>query len=86
MEKLITIYSLTYCPYCVRAKELLKRNSVAYTEFIAEEMPQEKVDELLKRSGMRTFPQIFANDELIGGFTELKALDDKIGIRQFLNL
>ena len=86
MEKKITIYSLVHCPYCVRAKELMNRNQVSYTELIAENMPQNEVDELLKKSGMRTFPQIFANDELIGGFTELKALDDKVGIRNFLNM
>lgn len=83
--KAVTIYSLVHCPYCVRAKDLLKSKGVAYQEIIAENLPREEVDALFARSGMRTFPQIFADDQLIGGFTELKALDDKIGVVKFLS-
>ena len=82
--KKIKIYSLVHCPYCVRAKDLLFRYEIPYEEILAEEMPDQEVQALFKRSGMRTFPQIFADEELIGGFTELKKLDDTVGIRNFL--
>lgn len=83
--KEITIYSLVHCPYCVRAKDLLSRNNIAFKEIIADELPNEEIDKLFAKSGMRTFPQIFASQELIGGYTELKKLDDSVGIKSFLN-
>ena len=81
----IVIYSLVHCPYCVRAKDLLNRHGIPYNEILAEDLPRDEVENLFSRSKMRTFPQIFAGNELVGGFTELKKLDDEIGIKKFLN-
>ncbi len=71
----IKVYTTTYCPYCVRAKSLLKNKGVAY-----EEIDVTADDELRERmvadSGRRTVPQIFIDGRAIGGFEELKALDD----------
>lgn len=74
--KKITIYTTTICPYCARAKALLKRKGLAYEEINAED---EKVRaEMIKKSGgMRTVPQIFVGDQHIGGSDELYALDQK---------
>lgn len=82
--KEITIYSLVHCPYCVRAKDLLCRNKIPYQEIIADELPKTEVDGLFSRSGMRTFPQIFASNELIGGYAELKKIDESIGLQSYL--
>ncbi len=83
--KEVVMYSLIHCPYCVRAKELLSRNSIPFKEILAEDLPREEVENLFARSQMRPFPQIFAGNELIGGFTELKKIDDEIGIKKYLD-
>ena len=82
--KEVTVYSLVHCPYCVRAKDLLSRNDIGYKEIVVDKLPSEEVDKILTRSGMRTFPQIYAGNELIGGFSELKQVDDSVGLKTFL--
>lgn len=74
MAKKIEIYTWGYCPYCVRAKNLLTEKGMEFTE-----VPLDgKDDELMKlreRTGQRTVPQIFIDGEFIGGFQELSALN-----------
>ncbi len=70
----VLIYTKDYCPYCDRAKALFKRKNVAYEEISIEGKPAE-YDALKKRTGMMTVPQIFINDQLVGGYTELAGLD-----------
>lgn len=73
----VTVYTMEYCPYCLRAKELLKRRGIAFKEVLVPMDDEKQWDELEKRSGMKTMPQIFAGDRLIGGYNELSALDQK---------
>ena len=68
------MYTTLICPYCVRAKMLLKAKGVAYEE-IDVSRDHEKRDWLVKATGQRTVPQIFINEESIGGFDEMRALD-----------
>ena len=68
--KKVTVYSFEVCPFCVQAKMMLESLNVEYTEHIID---REKVQELSKKSGMLTVPQIFVEDECIGGFTDLAA-------------
>ena len=70
----IEIYSSTRCPYCDRAKQLLQSKGESYTEFLIDQTDG-KLDEMLARSQRRTVPQIFINDQHIGGFDDLYALD-----------
>ena len=71
----VQVYSTTFCPYCVRAKSLLERKGVAYTEInLDSEAPEVKV-ELMQKTKQRTVPQIFINDQFIGGFDQLYALE-----------
>lgn len=71
----IEIYTSSHCPYCVRAKELFKKKGQTYQE-INVETDEAAWQECLKRSGNRqTVPQIFINDQHIGGFDDLAALD-----------
>jgi glutaredoxin 3 len=72
----VTIYTWTVCPYCVRAKDLLKRKGVSYEE-INLDNKDEELTQLRKRTGFKTIPQIFIGDEFIGGYSDLAALDDK---------
>ena len=82
----IQIYSKNICPYCVRAKALLTRKGVSYEE-IDIEHSDEKRQEMLTRSGGRTsVPQIFINNQHIGGCDDLYALDQKGGLNPLLGL
>lgn len=71
----VIIYTTTICPYCVRAKNLLKRKGVAYTEINLDRRPELR-DKMVRLAGGRmTVPQIFINGEHVGGSDELHALD-----------
>lgn len=70
----VLIYSKRVCPYCVRAKHLLDSKGVAYREIMLDDSPEEYA-ELKSRTGMMTVPQIFINDTLVGGYTDLAALE-----------
>lgn len=73
----IIIYSTNTCPFCDRAKDLLDSKGATYKEIKIDEDPSKR-DEMLERSGgRRTVPQIFINGKHIGGFDDLKALNDK---------
>lgn len=70
----ITIYTTSYCPYCVRAKDLLKRKGQTFNELNAED---DAVREAMmaKSGGRRTVPQIFIGETHVGGCDDLYALD-----------
>lgn len=71
----IEIYTTMLCPYCQRAKALLDKKGVAYTEYEVDAEPG-KLEEMLKRSdGRRSVPQIFIDGKGIGGSDDLHALD-----------
>ncbi len=72
----VVIYTTQVCPYCVRAKELLKRKNVNFEE-VRVDLDAQKRDEMIELTGRRTVPQIFINDEAIGGCDDLYALDAK---------
>lgn len=70
----IEVYSSAHCPYCVMAKQLLERKGVSYKE-IRVDKDASKRHEMMKKSRQRTVPQIFINDEAVGGYTDLLALE-----------
>ncbi len=70
----IKIYSKTTCPACVMAKDILDKKGATYEEIILDNKPKE-VQELISKTGMKTVPQIFINDEFIGGCSDLMDLD-----------
>ena len=71
----VEVYTTSYCPYCIRAKSLLKRKGVAFEEIDVSGDPalREKMIEL--SGGRRTVPEIFINGRIIGGYDELRALE-----------
>ena len=71
----VKVYSTAFCPYCVRAKQLLERKGVAYTEVNLDKEEPEVRLELMKKTNQRTVPQIFINEQFIGGFDQLYALE-----------
>ena len=73
----IEMYTKTYCPYCVKAKELLKNKGVSVIKEYNVETDTEKFTEMLTRSSnRRTVPQKFINNKHIGGCDDLYALND----------
>lgn len=71
----VVIYSKDYCPYCKSAKALLSQRNIPFEEVLIHENDEALFKQLCKRSGMRTVPQIFYGEKLIGGFMELAELD-----------
>jgi glutaredoxin 3 len=69
----VTIYSRSWCSFCQHAKSLLDSKNIAYTSIDIEEQP-EKRDEMIERTGRTSVPQIFINDQAIGGCDDLFAL------------
>ena len=80
----IEIYTKEYCPYCVRAKNLLDHKGVKYIEIRIDLEPNRR-DEMIQRSGRKTVPQIFINNQSIGGFDDLWALDQAGKLDPLLN-
>jgi glutaredoxin 3 len=70
----VTIYSTPVCPYCVKAKNLLKQKGVAYTEIDVSD-PEEREKMIQKANGRRTVPQIFIDDYHVGGCDDLFELE-----------
>lgn len=70
----VIVYSSAHCPFCVMAKQLLDRKGVDYQE-IRVDLDPDKRQEMMAKSRQRTVPQIFINQQPIGGFDELMAID-----------
>jgi len=66
----IMLYTTEPCGFCRQAKALLNKRGLTYDE-INLAMDADGRDELAKRTGMMTFPQVIIGDELVGGFNEL---------------
>ena len=75
--KKVVIYTGPMCNYCSAAKHLLNKRKINFEE-IDIGYDDEKREEMLKKSnGAKTIPQIFIEDKHVGGYVELKALDNK---------
>lgn len=75
MAATVEIYTKFGCPYCVRAKHLLDSKGIHYTEYDVT-MGGAKRDEMgVRAPGARTVPQVFINDQAVGGSDDLRALD-----------
>ena len=70
------MYTTQFCPYCVQAKALLRHKGVAFEE-VDVSVDDELRDKMVEASGRRTVPQIFINDSPVGGFEELRSLEEQ---------
>ena len=70
----ITIYSSNYCPFCIRAKQLLGGKGLAFNEIIVDGQPAVRA-EMTRLAGRTSVPQIWINGTHVGGCDELIALD-----------
>ncbi|MGB8602972.1 MAG: glutaredoxin 3 [Rhizomicrobium sp.] len=80
----IKIYTTRVCPYCVRAKSLFARKGVAYEEVDVSDDAALRESMTEQAGGRRTVPQIFINDQHIGGCDDLYALDKAGGLDPLL--
>jgi glutaredoxin 3 len=78
MEKFMTVtmYTTTWCPYCVRAKNLLSKKGVTVSEVNIEEVDGAR-DEMVQKTGRMTVPQIYIGETHVGGCDELYALESQ---------
>jgi glutaredoxin 3 len=84
----VEMYTTIFCPYCTRARALLRSKGVAIVDIDIAEAPERRAEMMQRAGGRTTVPQIFINGEHIGGCDDLMALDragglnPKLGIRQ----
>lgn len=73
----VEIYTWSSCPFCIRAKALLKKKGVDFTEYVidGDEAARDKMAQ--RANGRRSVPQIFINDQHIGGCDDIHALEAK---------
>ena len=81
----VTMYTTAVCPYCVRAKQLLKSKGVEQIEEIRIDTDPEQRRKMMEISGRRSVPQIFIGQTHVGGCDELVALDGQGGLMPLLN-
>ncbi|RMF16559.1 MAG: glutaredoxin 3 [Alphaproteobacteria bacterium] len=71
----VEIYTRSWCPYCLRAKTLLKSKGVDYREIDIDRAPERRAEMIERSGGRTTVPQIFIDGRPIGGSDDLVALD-----------
>jgi glutaredoxin 3 len=70
----VQMYATALCPYCVRARRLLKRKGIEFEE-IRVDKDQDQMRTMIQRSQRTTVPQVFIGDQHIGGYDDMAALD-----------
>jgi glutaredoxin 3 len=80
----IIMYTKSWCPYCERARALLKAKGVTYQEIDIESQPERR-EEMFRRTGRRTVPQIFIGDRHVGGSDDIHELDAAGGLDPLLH-
>jgi glutaredoxin 3 len=82
--KPVKMYTTLVCPYCVRAKQLLKMRGVADIEEIRVDLDPAQREQMMALTGRRSVPQIFIGDTHVGGCDDLMALDGTGGLQPLL--
>jgi glutaredoxin 3 len=83
--KSVKMYTTAVCPYCIRAKQILKAKGVDAIEEIRVDMQPAERMKMMEITGRRTVPQIFIGDTHVGGCDDLMALDRSGGLEPLLN-
>jgi glutaredoxin 3 len=82
----VEIYTWSYCPFCIRAKALLNKKGVEFTEYCIDGDNEARAKMAERANGRTSLPQIFINDQHIGGCDDLHALDAQGKLDPLLNL
>lgn len=80
----VKMYTTQVCPYCIRAKALLKQRGVQAIDEVRVDLDPVARDEMMRITGRRTVPQIFIGDTHVGGCDDLVALDQRGGLMPLL--
>jgi glutaredoxin 3 len=80
----VKMYTTAVCPYCIRAKQLLKARGVEQIEEIRIDLNPVERDQMMSSTGRRTVPQIFIGSTHVGGCDDLVALDSLGGLLPLL--
>jgi glutaredoxin 3 len=80
----VMMYSTAVCPYCINAERLLASKGVMEIDKVRVDLNPEQRLEMMEKTGRRTVPQIFINNQHIGGYDELRALDLSGGLDPLL--
>lgn len=83
--KPVKMYTTAVCPYCIRAKQILKARGVEEIDEVRIDTQPEERAKMMQATGRRTVPQIFIGDTHVGGCDELVALDSRGGLMPLLN-
>ena len=78
MAKKVTVYGTPTCPFCIRAKQYLKDNNIAFTDYDVGS-DREKAQEMTKKSGQMGVPVLDIEGEIIVGF-EREQIEKALGI------
>ena len=80
----VRMYTTQVCPYCIRAKALLKQRGVVQIDEVRIDLDPQQRDQMIELTGRRTVPQIFIGSTHVGGCDELIALDRSGGLAPLL--
>ena len=80
----VLMYATGVCPFCLMAERLLKSKGVADIEKVRVDLEPERREEMMRRTGRRTVPQIYVGERHIGGYDDLAALDRAGGLDALL--
>ena len=80
----VKMYTTAVCPYCIRAKQILKAKGVAAIDEVRVDLEPQERFRMMEITGRRTVPQIFIGDTHVGGCDELVALDQRGGLDPLL--
>jgi len=80
----VEVYTTPYCPYCVAAKDLLRRKGVAFSEINVAGDYERRAEMVERANGRMTVPQIFIGATHVGGYDDLYALDRAGGLDPLL--
>ncbi len=81
----VEIYTWQYCPFCIRAKSLLEKKNVNFTEYKIDGDEDARTLMIERADGRRTLPQIFIDNKGIGGCDDLYALENENKLEALLN-
>ena len=81
----VKMYTTAVCPYCIRAKQILKSKGVAQIEEIRIDTDPAQRDHMMQITGRRTVPQSFIGETHVGGCDDLMALDSRGGLLPLLS-
>lgn len=85
MSAAVVMYTTPWCPFCIRAKQLLNSKGVEYTDIDVAAQPQKRQD-MIEKSGRTSVPQIWIDALHVGGCDELYALERQGQLNELLKL